>query len=300
MNFEKKFPNFKSNHSELRDPAVGNEKNNLDLPSPEEIAAAPSFKSRDAFESWIGQKKKTPQGYRELDNFYSLVERATGGESAGVFAYLKELEEKNKNLSEGEKIEPVCDPFERLNNLDPAKYGEGQVISSLDIEDFSDILKSLNPETRQFVFANRDHLTLSKVKEIIRYRLIDSTIVYHVSPNNIDLGDSLKGDVYFSTDIKQLFKAPGAQYLYAFRLPKQQIETTKYGAKDCFGYLKNSGSGVGIIDKIEIYDDKQPKKAGNQKEILDSLGAAFADYLPASQRGNRFSDTYRDNYELKY
>ena len=298
MGLEQKFSNFKYNHLESNELVADNKKNNLDLPSLDEIAAAPSFKNRSDFDRWVEQKKKTPQGYRELNNFNSLVERTAGGDSAGVFAYLKMLEEKNKNLSEAEKIEPVCDPLERLNSLNPTKYREDQVMSSLDLEDFSDVLKPLNPEMRKFVFANRDHLTLSQVKEVLKFRLADSVIAYHTSPTNIDFKDVLKGDVYFSTDIKQLFKAPGARYLYAFRLPAQQVETTKYGAKDCFGYLKNSGSGVGIMDKIEIYDYKHPEKAGNQKEILDALGAAFSDYVPASERANDFIKNHQDSPEL--
>jgi hypothetical protein len=308
MGLEQKFSNFKYKYSEPNEPVVADKKGedsnelaaadkkgDLNLPSLDEIAAAPSFKSRLDFDHWVEQKKKTPQGCRELDNFNSLVERTAGGDSAGVFAYLKMIEEKNKNLPKEKRIEPIYDPLERLNSLDPTKYREDQVVSSLDIEDFSDILKPLNPEMRKFIFANRDHLTLSRVKEILNYRLVDSVIAYHVSPTDINLKDTLKGDVYFSTDIKQLFKAPGARYLYAFRLPAQLVETTKYGAKDCFGCLKASGSGVGIMDKIEIYDYEHPEKAGNQKEILDSLGASFSDYIPASQRANDFLDNYQSH-----
>lgn len=298
MGLEQKFSNFKYNHLESNELAAADEKDNLDLPSLDEIAAAPSFKSRLDFDRWVEQKKKTFQGLRELDNFNSLVERTSRGDSAGVFAYLRTIEEKNKALPEEEKIEPTFDPLERLNSSDPTKYREDQVISSLDLEDFSDVLKSLNPETRKFVFANRDHLTLSRVKEILKFRLADSVIAYHASSTDIGLKDVLKGNVYFSTDIKQLFKAPGARYLYAFRLPDQQVETTKYGAKDCFGCLKDSGSGVGIMDKIEIYDYKHPEKAGNQKEILDALGAAFSDYVPASQRANDFIKNHQDSPEL--
>lgn len=297
MNFEQKFSNFKSNEKESRDAEAELEQAHLKLPTREEIDAAPSFASRDAFDRWVGQKKNTPAGHTELDNFRRLVEQTAGGPSAGIFRYIMGVEAENKNRPETEKKTPLVDPLRRLNEIQAEKlYEEDLIIGKMDIEDLSELLGSLDSETREFIFASRNHLKLRQAKAILDYRLKDTEVVYHTSPADIDFKKGLEGEVYFSTDIKRLYKAPGARFLYALRVPIKQIENSKYGALDCFGRLRKGDKNQPISDKINIYDSDQP--GGNQKEIFDALGAGFSDYVPATGHAENFMKTYKSSSEL--
>ncbi|MGI5827209.1 MAG: hypothetical protein ACOX6C_02090 [Patescibacteria group bacterium] len=297
MNFEQKFANFKVKGEENKSKEVESKKDYPDLPTREEIDAAPFFSSREAFDRWVQKKKNTRGGAEELDNFSRLVERTAGGPSADIFKSLMENEEKNKNLPEEEREEFRLDPLKRINEMQATKlYDEDMVLGKIDVEDLGDILKNLDKDTREFVFARRNNLTLKEAKEILVRRLNDSVIVYHTSPTDIDFKKGLKGEVYFSTDIKRLFKAPGARYLYAFRLPADQVANSKYGALDCFGRLRASGVSQPISDKISIYDFDQP--GGNQKEILDALGAGFSDYVPATGHAENFMNNHEPSVDL--
>lgn len=297
MNFEQKFSNFKSNEKESRDAEAELEQAHLKLPTREEIDAAPSFASRDAFDRWVEQKKNTPAGHTELDNFRRLVEQTAGGPSAGIFRYIMGVEAENKNRPETEKKTPLVDPLRRLNEIQAEKlYEEDLIIGKMDIEDLSELLGSLDSETREFIFASRNHLKLRQAKAILDYRLKDTEVVYHTSPADIDFKKGLEGEVYFSTDIKRLYKAPGARFLYALRVPIKQIESSKYGALDCFGRLRKGDKNQPISDKINIYDSDRP--GGNQKEIFDALGAGFSDYVPATGHAENFMKTYKSSSEL--
>jgi len=297
MNFEQKFTNFKAEERGAAAKEVESQENRPDLPTREEIDAAPSFASRDAFDHWVQKKKNSRGGAEELANFSRLVERTAGGPSTDIFKSLIENEEKNKNLPEDEREEFRLDPLKRVNEIQTTKlYDENLVIGKVDVEDLGDILKNLDKDTREFVFARRNNLTLEVAKNLLVRRLGGSVIVYHTSPADIDFKEGLKGDVYFSTDIKRLFKAPGARYLYAFRLPADQVANSKYGALDCFGRLRASGTSQPISDKISIYDFDQP--GGKQKEILDALGAGFSDYLPATRRAGSFMNNHGSSAEL--
>ena len=297
MNFEQKFANFKAKGKENESEEVESKKDYPDLPMREEIDAAPSFSSREAFDRWVQKKKNARGGAEELDNFSRLVERTAGGPSAGIFRHIMEVEAKNKQLPEAKRKAPLLDPLKRLNQIQLEKlYEEDLVIGKMDIEDLSELLSRLDPATREFIFASRNYLKLKQAKAILNYRLKDTEIVYHTSPTDIDFKKGLKGEVYFSTDIKKLFKAPGARYLYAFRLPADQVADSKYGALDCFGRLRASGVNQPISDKISIYDFDQP--GGNQKEILDALGAGFSDYVPATGHAENFMNNHEPSAGL--
>lgn len=230
--------------------------------------------SRDALDKAI---KNNPEIIKKIDEKISNI---LGGYKISIFDELKKhKEDDNWQIGSifAEEVKKI-----RESNIDPNL----KVIDAPEVV-LSSLLKVLTPEMRRLAYVQRANWSVLNASMVMLMRGVDSKVVYHVSPYEISRKIGGKDqEIYFSTDIKNLFDLKEGKYIYAFRLDKKTLDGARYdGAPSCFG-KRALKEGIEIEDSITIYD---PLKPGYRAQVMDEIGAKFnSDYKAANRGGDKY------------
>lgn len=251
------------------------------------------------------RSSKKPENLEFVRELNERIEEISGKFNFPIFDTLKE----GKGKADFNLEEELKNKFEKLLG-EEATEGIGRETKLIDVpeEILGKVLSPMIPEIRQMIYVQRDKLTLGQSLLAREKALNNSMVVYHMSDKDISGG--LKGDsqnqaLYFSSDIKRLFNLKEAKYIYAFRLNKNVVDTSRYkGGIDCFGRLfLKQGETLLAEDKIKIFDGKDPKY---RQKVMDEISAQTDDsYSPVSsqtadwvKRKNEEESLFGSSYEL--
>ncbi len=234
----------------------------------------------------LDSRKSNPrkrEDFQFIDGLNKRVVELAGGADTGWFDKIKELETENKSVED-------MDWEQGIKYLVEGTYNSDTKLSELVPSDLQHILKPLDRDTRELLFTQRRKISLEQALKVMKSRLEDTVVAYHVSPYDIKFEDGLGGDnndeLYFSTDLKRLFNQKEAKYIYAFRMPKKELASRRYTDIDCFGKTRMNGGREAICDKLSIFDPKDPSY---RKKVLEEIGASFEEnYYAASDSFERF------------
>lgn len=225
---------------------------------------------------------------RFLEELDQKIDSLVGQYKPAIFDKIKkaraEGQDINSYLENNEKLLELAAPLKsRLIDLPDNLLGE--------------LLKPLDREVRQTLYVQRDTMTLETALAVYRKKVKKSRPVFHVSKYDIEnyLEAGKTGpDIYFSTNIKKLFNLKEAKYIYLMTLNEDELDKYKYGATEFFGKIAlPKGGKMEILDKIKIFDDKDPSY---RQKTLTELGAEFdQDYVAADDHGARFMRDLNDN-----
>lgn len=241
------------------------------------------FIVRDRLE--LDRKKNNPkrEDFQFIADLNKRVVELAGGPSVGWFDKIQDLKEQNEELKDS-------DWEEGIKYLTEGVYLSDTKLAEIAPDDLKNILKPLDRDTRELLFTQRRKISLEQAVRVMKSRLEDTVMAYHVSPYDIKFENGLGGDandeVYFSTDLTRLFNQKEAKYIYAFRIPKKELASRRYNDIDCFGKMKMNGARESICDKLPIFD---PQDHNYRQRVLESIGAGFEkDYYAASDSFERF------------
>lgn len=209
---------------------------------------------------------------------YSAVERRVNRicqNNPNIFSLLKK-----QVASSGEVEDDVSDLYEDSLKSIAEEIGYDKLISDVPEDVLAILLKPLSKEMREAMYVQRNKVSVAQLLEVAIKWQERVQYAFHVSPNKIN-GQEIKGPVYFSTDIKQLFRAPKNRYIYAFKLPIDSKGIQWNSNVDVFGHLK----GNVIFEDMYPLVDKNKKDPLYLQKALSEIGANFKDdYYADSDR----------------
>lgn len=242
--------------------------------------------SRDALNRILKDKSKS-EIIKKIDE---KIDKILNGYKLEIFDELKKHKDDD-NWQIGNIFEDEVKKIKE-SNIDPNL----KVIDAPEVVLLS-LLKVLTPEMRRLAYTQRANWTVTNASLVMLMRGIESKVAYHVSPYEIKEKIGGNGqEIYFSTDIKNLFSLNEGKYIYAFRLDEKTLEGAHYdGAPSCFG-VRALKEGIEIEDSLSIYD---PLKPGYRAQAMDEVGAKFnPNYKAANRGGDKYlSDDYTPTLE---
>jgi len=226
-----------------------------------------------------------------------------------IFKILQKQQENLKNKNEDSNFDKNIQDFsfqEISKIIDGGNYLPSEKLSDLPDNLLGLLLSPLPPGAKKTIYLDRYRKTLGEVLSVYdKWREKDSNVYcFHLSPHEIK-GDVLvskknkktgESGIYFSADIKNLFNLSNAKYIYAFKLDKRSLPSTRYdGSPDFFGRLEDS---VEIEDRMKIFSEEDP---AYRDKILEKLGGAiYKGHSSSQDKAAEFLKNYKDNSQLNY
>ncbi len=228
---------------------------------------------------------RKPENKLFVESVENKVEKLTNNARENIFnQIISERKEGVENWRDAIYEEKI----KSLLNYDESE--EKKFLIDLDDNSIGNVLKPLDKEIRENLYVTRDKVDLERLKKVSEKRMQDTDIVFHVSPyeikDEIKKGEKKNSDehIYVSSDLERLFNLKEAKYIYALRVNKNSMKRSQYCAVDCFHKLRDGSEGYSIVDRIKIFDEKDP---AYREKVLKSLGAKFyKNYLSSTDHAS--------------